>query len=82
MNAPTHNPPAVGSVEELRRYAAECLGMVRVFAGHAEDYAQHGMDEQLVITTRKMIAATKAAALTVRDLHYRQNQGEAGNAPR
>jgi hypothetical protein len=72
MNAPLRTPAPVGSVEELRQYAADCLRLARIFASHAEELAEIGMDEELAATTRKLVAAVKAAAATVIDLRGRQ----------
>ena len=71
MTAPLHTPASVGSIDELRQYAAECYAVVRVYAEHAQSLAALGMDEELAVTTRKLLAAAKAAALTVADIRGR-----------
>ncbi len=68
MNAPLHNPPPVGSREELRQYIAENFRLARIFAEHAEHLAEVGMDAELSVATQKFLAAAKAAARTVADL--------------
>ncbi len=72
MNVPLHHPPPIGSVEELREYAAQTYAIIQVYAEHAQSLAALGMDEELAATTRKMLAAAEAAALTVRDLRGRR----------
>lgn len=63
--------PRIGTNEELRDYARQCLTLAAVYADHACDLAQIGDDVGLVTNTQKLIAAVRAAAATVQDLRGR-----------
>ncbi len=69
MNTPTRSP--IGSTEELREYAADCLRLAALYASHGRDLAEAGDDLGLISNTHKLLAAVKAAALTIRDLRAR-----------
>jgi hypothetical protein len=64
-------PAPVGSPDELRIYAVEMLDLAALYSRHAADLALAGDFVGLESNVRKLIAATKAAAATVRDLRGR-----------
>ncbi len=71
MSAPFYARPPVGSLDELRVYAAECFALAKVYSDHAEDLVLIGDDEGLRRTTAKLIATITAAAATVTDIRGR-----------
>jgi hypothetical protein len=63
--------PPIGSTDELRIYAVEMLDLAVLYSRHAADLAEAGDFLGLETNMRKLIAATRAAAATVRDLRGR-----------
>jgi hypothetical protein len=71
MNVPLRQPAPIGSPEELRIYAVEMLDLAGLYSRHAADLAKAGDLPGLENNVRKLIAAVRAAAATVRDLRGR-----------